>query len=203
MSSVTWIKKTVTEFTKAKETVRCERCGAGLWWSSEAIVNEPDGWDKSVRFFTEKHATCPPPPATAMATVETKIAHPSGQPFPVVGTVYAHSVIAGLVEAVGEELDDDEERDDMLDDGRLLRGVVEHRDHLHAQVGELQASNTAHITARRTAEAQLAGMNAYLDGKNLDANPYVEGDAAHDLWAKGWNDLRYPRLIRKWQRSDV
>lgn len=198
-SDVSWIKKTVTGFTKAKETVRCERCGAGLWWSWESIANDPAGWNRSVRFFTETHATCPPPPAT----VETKIEKPSGQPFQVVGTASASAMIEDMRgTARGNSALSIAEAEEVNEAAQNLLDVLAHRDHLHEQVGELQASNTEHITARRTAEAQLGGMNAYLDGKNLDANPYADGDDAHTLWAKGWNDLRYPRLVRQWFRSD-
>lgn len=120
--------------------------------------------------------------------VETKIAKPSGQPFPLVGTNYAHSVITGLVEAAGEAIDDEEERDDMLDDGRLLRGVVEHRDHLHAQVGELQATATRFQLSAREQATKYAGAMARMMGQPESACPIVEGDPMRESWEEGWND---------------
>jgi ribosome modulation factor len=124
-----------------------------------------------------------------MSKVETKIEKPSGQPFQVVGTGYAHSVITGLVKAVGEALADEEERDDVLDDGRLLRGLVEHRDHLHAQVGELQATLTLFQLAERYAIAKVAGMQARMTGVlRTDCPILFDGDPVRKEWQDGWDE---------------
>lgn len=202
MSNVAWIKKTVTEFVQAKETVKCEHCGAGIASTTKAILFDQASWTEAVRVFTEKHAACPAP--ATMTVVGWKIARPSGQSFEVIGTRIAAEAIEEMrATARGNSVLSIAEAEQVNDAAGALLDLLAHRDHLYEQVTELQASNTESIIARRTAEAQLAGMNAYLDGKNLDHNPYVEGDDAHALWAKGWNDLRYPRLVRQWFRRDA
>jgi len=107
----------------------------------------------------------------------------------VVGTGYAHSVITGFVKAVGETIHDEEERADVLDDGRLLRGLVEHRDHLHAQVGELQATLTLFQLAERYAIAKVAGMQARMTGVlRADCPVLFDGDPVRKEWQDGWDE---------------
>jgi len=122
---------------------------------------------------------------------------PTGIPFPVVGTALARRAIGALVGTANDHPDVEEMGHIEISwDEAALCGLLAHRDHLHAQVTEVQAKNTALETEMRRRLAYAAGMRAFLvDQDPRSSNPhYVDGvpvdDVAANLWDSGWVSAR-------------
>lgn len=80
----------------------------------------------------------------ASTTEPGAILPPTGEPFDIVGTTAARFAIT-LHGKAGRSRG-----------AKMLLALLAHRDHLAAQVTELQASNTAALERARAAEAELA-----------------------------------------------
>lgn len=119
-----------------------------------------------------------------------KIKPPTGRPFTCVGTAYALRVVDNLEEAAAEAIDDVDKETvaDMRHDAGLLRSVVAHRDHLHAQVGDVQETATRFQLAARAATAKYAGAMARMCGAQRDGCPFINGDPMAEEWTDGWDD---------------
>lgn len=78
---------------------------------------------------------------------------PSGMPFSTIGTDYAEALLCEAEKWATSSAANPTEIDGVF---KHLRYLLAHRDHLHAQVGELQATNTRLLLEAREARAALA-----------------------------------------------
>ncbi len=106
---------------------------------------------------------------------------PSGRPFRAVGTATARGAIGDLFESAGPC-----NSEQFLN----LLGLLAHRDHLAAQVTELQAANTALVMERRKLTWLLDGHDAALRGAPTTSNPYRDDNPAHHFWHGGHEVVR-------------
>lgn len=115
---------------------------------------------------------------------------PIGAPFAVVGTDEARDVVDYFVSyAIDADVEQGATttRADYPEGERLI-DLLAHRDHLHAQVGEVQARNAALEVANRKMRIWSEGLMARLSaGAEEPACPYrSDDDAAVMWWTQGY-----------------
>lgn len=116
---------------------------------------------------------------------------PTGAPFSTVGTKETQEAVDFFV-SYAIDADTEQGATSTLADfpqGERLRDLIAHRDHLHAQVTEVQAANTDLQSANRMLLARNAGMVARMAGSPRDVNPYNADEHAHGAFNGGWAEV--------------
>lgn len=118
----------------------------------------------------------------------TKIDAPTGVPFAVVGTKEAKAAVVVLSTWAREHPDVEDKHVYVIEDAEdMLRGLLAHRDHLHAQMTDVQACNTGYVAAARESLSRLTGVCARMDGVQRVECPIVENDPMRVAWEEGWD----------------
>jgi len=125
--------------------------------------------------------------AEVYPTAVAVILPPSGRPFRVVGSAYAAASIREAVATCATDDLDSEEQAEVRAAGDMLLDVVAHRDHLHAQVTDYQATLTRYMLDARSWKAKCAGFEARANGEDRAVCKIVEGDPLRVAWDEGWD----------------
>lgn len=117
---------------------------------------------------------------------------PTGAPFPVVGTKEAQAAVVVLSTWAREHPDVEDKHVYVIEEAEdILRGLVAHRDHLHAQVTDVQARNAELEVENRRIRAYAMGASARMSGQVRSDNPHrieATDQRTYEQWDKGWKD---------------
>lgn len=113
---------------------------------------------------------------------------PTGIPFPVVGTALARRAIGALVGTANDHPDVEEMGHIEISwDEATLCGLLAHRDHLHAQVTDLQHTATRFQIEARTWQAMYMGVEARVLGKARTDIGMRRDDPLREAWEQGYD----------------
>lgn len=113
---------------------------------------------------------------------------PTGAPFPVVGTKEAQAAVVVLSLWAREHPDVEDKHVYVIEEAEdILRGLIAHRDHLHAQVRDVQHAATRFQIEGRTWLAMYMGVEARTLGKQRTDVGLRQDDPLRKAWEEGYD----------------